>query len=334
MDATRRSSAPPILRQSHALAFVGFLQCLGAPAERLLRDQDLAIYSDGPDDFVPLRRAWRFFDAASRTVDPRLGWHVGRYVGDHNLGAGLRRKLESAPTLYQGLKNLCRLASSDASHVHIGILERRCDILLYCHYPVMKGVPGYALSQAYQIWIIVDLIRHFAGRSWMPEEIGIEDPEVPQVAEEMFPGSRILAQQRFGFVTVPRSLLHLAVCGVRPKADDGRSIVLTKDLDFAEILGILLAPYLPGGYPSARLAASLVDTSVTTLARRLRECGTSYRSLVDQARFQAAKNLLEDTDLRITDVGIAVGFDDSSNFARMFRRIGGLSPRHFRATVH
>ena len=73
-----------------------------------------------------------------------------------------------------------------------------------------------------------------------------------------------------------------------------------------------------------------MDTSVRTLARRLRDCGVTYGALIDQVRFNEARELLQDTDLRITDVGIAVGFDDSTNFARMFRRIGGLSPLQFR----
>ena len=108
---------------------------------------------------------------------------------------------------------------------------------------------------------------------------------------------------------------------------------MTREYDFADTLGALLHAYLPAGYPSARLAASLVDMSVTTLARRLSECGTSYRSLVDMVRFKAAKELLDDSDMRITDIAISVGFDDSSNFARMFRRIAGMSPKQYRAAA-
>jgi AraC-like DNA-binding protein len=198
----------------------------------------------------------------------------------------------------------------------------------------MKGVPGYELSQSYQLGIILDLLRHFLGRSWVPKEIGIEYPSVPRVAEEHFPGSRILAQQRIGYVTVPRSCLYVpARCG-HLVAGGEDSLVLTKEFDYAETLCTVLHAYLPGGYPSARLAASLMDTSVRTLARRLADCGTTYRSVVDRVRFKAARQLLRDTDQQVTEVGMAIGFDDSANFARMFRRIGGLSPRQFRRAIH
>jgi hypothetical protein len=77
---------------------------------------------------------WAFFDATTRHVDPMLGWHAGRFVGDHNLNASLLHKLENAPTLYQALRALARLASAEASHIEIGILERRRDILFYTQY--------------------------------------------------------------------------------------------------------------------------------------------------------------------------------------------------------
>jgi AraC-like DNA-binding protein len=330
MSISSTQSGPPIVRQAHPMAFAAFLEHSGIPADHLLRQQGIAVFCDDPGEFVLLHRVWEFFEAAARSVDPMLGWHVGRFVGDHNLAASLLGRLEGEPTLYEALKAFVRLATSESSHLHIGIAERRSDILLFTHYPVMRGVPAYPVSQAYNIGVFVDLIRHFVGRSWVPEEVGIESREAPKVAEEMFPGCRILAQQGFGYVAVPRALLHSAACAPHPEARNEDSLVLTKDFSFAETLGTLLHAYLPGGYPSAQLAASLMDTSVTTLGRRLANCGTTYRSLVDRVRFRAAKTLLENTDMRVTDVGLAIGFDDSSNFARMFRRIAGLGPREFR----
>ena len=334
MDTANRISGPPIVRQAHPLAFTAFLRRIGVPLDRLLRQQGLAIFSNDPSEFVPMHRVWGFFDTVARTVDPAVGWHAGRHVGDHNLTAPLLQRLERKPTLYQALKEFARLASAEASHIDLGVLERRRDVLLFAQYPTMKAVPGYSVSEGYRIAVFVDLLRHFVGRAWVPEEIGIEGLEVPRIAEEMFPDCRILTRQRFAYVAVSRALLHYAVQDAHPEADDDGPLVLTKDFSFDEALGTLLHAYLPGGYPSARLAASLMETSVTTMGRRLADCGTSYRTLVDRVRFKKAKELLQGTDLRITDVSLAVGFDDSSNFARMFRRIGGLSPNQYRRAIH
>ena len=77
-----------------------------------------------------------------------------------------------------------------------------------------------------------------------------------------------------------------------------------------------------------------MDTSVRTLKRRLLASGTTYRMVADELRFTEAKKFLEETNLRVIDIAAAVGFDDPTHFARMFRRIGGISPREFRKNLH
>jgi len=79
-----------------------------------------------------------------------------------------------------------------------------------------------------------------------------------------------------------------------------------------------------------QFAASLLDCSKRTLARRLAACGTSYQKVVDETRFRKAETLLKGTDAKIQDVAGSVGFSDPAHFSRMFRRLGGVGPRHFR----
>jgi len=333
MGTLQTLSAPPIVRLAHPLAFAAFLDHIGAPADRHFSRQGLPVLCEDPNAFVPLRSVWAFFDAAARSEDPALGWHVGRFVGNHNLNRGLLSKLENAPTLLQALQRLIRMSRAEASHVQLGIRERRDDIILFTRYPVMKGVPGYTSSQAYQLGIILDLIRHFAGERWMPDEIGIEYPVVPDVAKELFPGSRIRARQRVGYIAIPRSCLCLAQ--PRDDCEEGGedSLITPERLDYAETLRALLKPYLSGGRPTEPFAASLMDTSSRTLRRRLWASGTTYRAVVDEVRFNKAKRLLKNTNARVIDVAAAVGFDDPAHFARMFRRVGGLSPHEFRNTM-
>ncbi|MFC1774059.1 helix-turn-helix domain-containing protein [Pseudomonadota bacterium] len=54
------------------------------------------------------------------------------------------------------------------------------------------------------------------------------------------------------------------------------------------------------------------------------------QAVFDEVRFAEAKKLLQKPGTQIEDVAISVGFADQSNFTRMFRRLGGLSPREFR----
>ena len=330
---SQKVSGLPLLRMGHAMAFITYLHHIGAPVDRYLRSQKMPVLCDDPNMFVPLARAWDFFATAAQREDLMLGWLVGAHVGDHNLNLGLLHKLETAPTLYQALQGLVQLANSEASHLQLGIQERRGNVLFFTHYPGMREVPGYRMSQAYQIGVILDLIRHFLGQQWVPDEIGIEHTIAPAVVEEHFPGSQILTQQPMGYIAVPRSCLHQAVRRTDPKSAVAYDPVLAGNFDYMDTLRAVLKSYLPDGYPSARFAAELMGVSERTLARRLSACDLRYGALIDEVRFAEAKKLLLKPGARIEDVAMSIGFNDQTNFTRMFRRVGGLSPREFRKAV-
>lgn len=52
-----------------------------------------------------------------------------------------------------------------------------------------------------------------------------------------------------------------------------------------------------------------------------------------QLRCSTARDLLQQTNLSIADIGAAVGFSDSSYFIRLFRRLSGQTPGEFRQKV-
>jgi AraC-like DNA-binding protein len=308
------------------MAFTAFLRSSGVPVDRYLQRQGLPVLCEDPDVFVPLGRVWSFFDSVARREDSMLGWQAGAAAGEHSLNADLLRKLEQAPTLIQALQRFAQMVSAEASHVQIGIWERRNEVLLYTHYPNLRDAPGYTISQAYQLEVILDLIRHFLGRHWVPFKMGIESRHAPGFLEQQFPGTRILTQQRAGYIAVPRTCLYHSLRYAEPNIDAAGDSVLYENFDYADKLRAVLRSYLPDGYPSAQFAAKLMDISERTLARRLSACGLTYGTLVDDLRFTEAKKLLEKPSARIADVAISIGFDDQSNFTRMFRRVGGLSP--------
>jgi AraC-like DNA-binding protein len=319
-------SGLPVIRLAHPLGFAAFLEHLGAPVDGYFRRQGLPVLCKDPNAFVPLKKAWAFFDDAARREDPAVGWQVGRFVGDRKLNAALLQKLEGAPTLYQALHALIRLVNSESSHLRLGILEGRHRIRFYtAGYAELKNEPGFTSSQAYQLAVYIDLIRHFAGQSWVPENIGIHDSTAPAVIEEHFPGCRVRAGQPISYLAIPRSCLHLQVRIRHVESSAATPLILTDDLNFAEALSLLLKPYLPQGYPSVSFAASLADTSARTLARRLSECGKTYQCVVDEARFSVARELLRDTDEQVSEIAGSVGFSDQANFSRFFQRVGGLA---------
>jgi CheY-like chemotaxis protein len=61
-----------------------------------------------------------------------------------------------------------------------------------------------------------------------------------------------------------------------------------------------------------------------------RETGITPSAYIERYRIRQAKELLEGSDMNITQVALAVGFCDSSYFGRVFRREVGVSPIAYR----
>lgn len=86
-----------------------------------------------------------------------------------------------------------------------------------------------------------------------------------------------------------------------------------------------------GRYPSLDEVANEQNMSARTLIRRLHDEGTTYQQLLDDVREELACWLLLQTPLSVEAIAERLGYGDTSNFSRTFRRWVGMTPREFRA---
>lgn len=84
--------------------------------------------------------------------------------------------------------------------------------------------------------------------------------------------------------------------------------------------------------PRLEEVAKRVAMSPRTLQRRLREAGTTFQGLVDEARRFLAQGYLEDDRLTVGEVAYMLGYSEPSAFVRAFKRWTGRTPRQFRTT--
>jgi AraC-like DNA-binding protein len=84
-----------------------------------------------------------------------------------------------------------------------------------------------------------------------------------------------------------------------------------------------------GAFPSLDTAASNLGMSARTLSRRLAEDGTTYQQVLDTLREKLAKEYFSRGGSSVTQIALKLGYTDSSNFAKAFKRWTGLSPSDF-----
>ena len=61
--------------------------------------------------------------------------------------------------------------------------------------------------------------------------------------------------------------------------------------------------------------------------------GKTYTELIQQKRMQQAAFLLRSTDMPVSEVGNAVGYDNLSYFHKIFRKQYGVSPKKYRTSI-
>jgi AraC-like DNA-binding protein len=80
--------------------------------------------------------------------------------------------------------------------------------------------------------------------------------------------------------------------------------------------------------------AHALKMSPTHLSEKFKEVnGINFVEYVARRRFEKARDLLHDVDLRISEIGFAVGFQSLSQFNRVFKKCSGKSPTEYRAVV-
>ncbi|MEV6569902.1 AraC family transcriptional regulator [Streptomyces sp. NPDC051577] len=73
-----------------------------------------------------------------------------------------------------------------------------------------------------------------------------------------------------------------------------------------------------------------LNLSARTLRRALQEEGTSWRALLDAARHDRARRLLETTDLPLDRIGPLIGLSGATALVRAFTRWEGVTPGAYR----
>jgi len=82
--------------------------------------------------------------------------------------------------------------------------------------------------------------------------------------------------------------------------------------------------------PTQEDLAALMGVTSRTLARHLTEDHTTYRAIAQAVLHERALDMLEHTALTVQEIGERLGYSDTANFSRAFKRLAGVSPAVWR----
>ena len=82
--------------------------------------------------------------------------------------------------------------------------------------------------------------------------------------------------------------------------------------------------------PTLTILAKQFNLSERTLARKLKDEGTSFSQILQEKKQEIACYYLKETDDSIVNIALNLGFKDTSNFNRAFQRWFNMTPSQYR----
>jgi AraC-like DNA-binding protein len=328
----------PFVRANALSPFVGFLDSIGSPVDRLLQQAGVPVsLLDDSEALLPVFSGYPFIEQAARHEHlENIGVLVGQRASAFELGA-YGAALQGTSTVYEYLRLGVQLIGAHSSGTRLW-LEPEKTALRVNQY--LTGPPslGRCIADLYTLVLTISTLRQFFGPAWSPDEVRLlAGDEVLLDDGAVFAGTRLITGQRHSSFTFPLALAQRVVPRPRNGMPPGQPARPAPGppipADFRASAEHLVVMLLGNGCPGIHSAAEATGMSPRTLQRRLAGGGMTYAGLVAASRLRVAKDWLIETDMGIAEIAAALGYSAASNFARAFRRQTGVSPSAFRRGV-
>ena len=304
-----------------------------APADVLAEAGLAADALDDPAGCISFLAAGRLLAACvAQTKCRYFGLLAGRHTGTANLRL-VGQLMRSAPTLGAALLdfvgNQHRLVSGAVPYL---LAFGDTAVLGYAVYQ-----PGViALDQITDMAVAAgfNILRELAGVVPAEAMLAHAAPQDARAHRQLLPAPiRFNAEQTC--VTFPSALLARPTVTADPvlRVELEARVALYwafQEPDMKTRLLRLLRPRIVVSPPSVGQAAAYLSLHPRTLNRRLHNEGTSFRQVLNEARFEAARQLLSCTRISLTEIAVALAYSDSSVFTHAFQRWAGTTPSDWR----
>ena len=292
--------------------------------------------SKDPDERIPIQKMFKLWSLAiEATGDPCLGLRVAQQFQPAVL-QGLGFAWLASDTLLDALNRLVRYSRfiNTAVKLHLEEKTNTTDLVAIVPDDLPNYVPaGVDLGMA----MFLRMCQITAGKSLLPVHLSLNRPEPPctEKFNEMF-GPSIdydAADNRLCFDT---ELVNLPLRTANPnlaRINDQTVIDYLARFDRASIamqVRSKIIEQLPDGIPKQEHIAGSLNLSLRSLQRRLKEEETSFKDLLENTRQTLAQQYLRESHRSVGEITYLLGFSESSNFTRAFKRWTGMTPVEFR----
>jgi AraC-like DNA-binding protein len=184
----------------------------------------------------------------------------------------------------------------------------------------------------------MSIMRALCGFGWAPDEVLLpHKAPADQMPYRCLFHAPIRFDQEVAALVFPARWLAYRIVGANPVFRQVfeahiEELEATVDADWTETLRRILRTEIFSNRCSAASLAARLAVHPRTLSRRLQADGAGFQDLVDDTRFEVARQLLTQTGIPLSQIAAALGYSEASAFTRAFRRWSGQTPTSWRAS--
>lgn len=295
-------------------------------------DPDLPSQPNARGAVPRLQKLWHLASKASG--DPLFGLRVGQRARPavfHALGLGIM----SSGTLLAALRRVERYSRVLSTNGRLVVVESGSRVRLEGRATANSVRPSVATFDAFAV-LLCRLLKLCAGANGVPLRVCLPHPAPPDVAPFV---EALGCPVEFDAPTIA---FEFDADTARGPVPSGNTLLAAEADRLAERyleqmqpdtvatrVRTLLLKSMPSGEIDQETIARALAQSTSTLQRRLRDEGTSFQQVLDDARRDLALDYLRGGEHSLADITFLLGFADQSNFTRAFRRWTGRTPRQF-----
>jgi AraC-like DNA-binding protein len=313
------------------------LAALGADIDQVFAGLDIR-----PDDLtlgnlIPYSELLRLLARSAELSDcPHFGLLLGA-KHDHLALGPLGQLMANMPTLGLALSEYVKWQVG-YSQAGAAYLYKASENYFFGYGIYEREAPGS--WQVYDLTIMVasNIVAGLTGGRVLPEEVLIchRAPAIKGPYHKLLRG-KISFDQSQNCLVLTQEMMQTPVLGADPAA---REIYLKRvsEMIGAEMISctarakhLLRGAICMGDLTMSSLAGQL-GMHQRTLERRLSAEGTTFDHLRDEVRYVVARDLLDLTDLPISEIALALTYATPSTFNHAFRRWSGKTPTEWRTT--
>ena len=322
----------------YALAIAKALDYSGVDSARILQSAGIPpAMTNDPMSRLPVATLTRLYRACVEvTHNPYFGLTVARFIQVSNLHA-LGYALAASTNLMEFCRRLQRYFRLASQTSEIEVVESGDEVAL--HMRLLVDVS--AETEDAFLGFVVLAMRRLYKPEFSPLRVELRHampPDGPGPYEALFraPVSFTGAMPVLVFPKAAMELPLVGACAELAQLNDNLATSYLARLDKNDVVTTVrqkIIEYLPNGDCTREKVAGAMCISPTTLQFKLSNRGTSFQDLLDSTRKELASSYVQQSSLSITEITFLLGFSDTSNFTRAFKRWEGISPTSFRSGV-